>query len=126
MVSFWDSSIRLDILLSEFLEEKRMDRLAEKLALAGTVAKTVSTNIEARADALIARGQTFDPLIDKSFSPHESILDSNEKALDAFETMLGQLTNGPLPSSGGLPESPSQGSVASPEPDAPEKDVFNG
>lgn len=93
-----------------------MDRIAEKLALAGGVAKKVSDKIEARADALIARGPTFDPLIDKSFAPHEASLDGNAKALDQFESMLGQMTNAPLQSSGELPESHLNGSGASTEP----------
>lgn len=102
----------------ENIRKRNMDRLEEKLMQAGAVAKTVSGKIEARADALIARGPAFDPMIDKSFSPHEAMLDANEKALDRFETMLGQLTNDPLPSSGESTESHLNGSAASTEPGA--------
>ena len=81
-------------------EGSEMDRLAEKLALAGGVVARVTKAIEDKADAVIAREAVMAQRTNDVFSGHDSILDDAVKALDALEAQLGQISNAPLPSSG--------------------------
>lgn len=85
-------------------EELMESRLAEKLKHAAGVVARVQTRIETKADAVIAREPEFDKLIEESFAPHEAMLDDSGKALDAFQQALAQVSNAPLPSSGGSSE----------------------
>jgi hypothetical protein len=101
---FWDSSIRFDLLMSEFISEMTMTtRLTEKLQRAAGVVGRQSAKIEARADALIAREEDIERRTDASFSPHEAILDAAESGLDGLDAKLKLMSNDPLASSGGSP-----------------------
>src|ERR1700691_1938052 len=104
MPSFWDSSIRLDLLLSEAIGEMTaMDRLSEKLKAASAVVGRQTAEIEARADALIAREAEIEAKTDTAFAPHEAVLDDAAKGLDALERQLALLSNDPLDGSGSSP-----------------------
>ena len=82
----------------------QMDRLTEKLKAAAGVVKRATDNIEARADALIAREAAIAGRTDEVFMPHESILADAEKGLDSVERQLALLSNDPLDGSGRSPE----------------------
>jgi len=77
-----------------------VDRLSEKLAKAGGVVARVHANIEAKADAVIAREEVLTKRTTEAFSPHHAMLDDAAKGLDALEAQLALVTNDPLPSSG--------------------------
>jgi hypothetical protein len=99
-------SERAESLVIERLLHKKgltLDRLAEKLALAASIAPRQAAKIEARADALIAREATIEKRTDDVFSPHEKVLDTAEGGLDKLDAALKQMSNGgdPLPASGG-------------------------
>ena len=98
--------------LARRMGELDVNRLEEKLKLAGGVAARQSAKIEARADALIAREPLIEAKTDEAFSPHETILNGQETALDTLEHMLAAVSNDPLGSS----SSQSGGSAASTEP----------
>jgi len=84
-----------------------MSRLSEKLKLAGGVVSRVSTKIEARADALIAREPEIEARTDEVFNPHEAIIGDAEKGLDDLEAALRLMSNGaPLELSSDSPASP--------------------
>jgi hypothetical protein len=104
--SFWDSSLRLDLLLSEAIGEMTaMDRLSEKLNRAAGAAKRVGDRLELRADKLIAREEAANKREDEVFLPHEQRLDSAERGMDSVERALGQMSNGdPLDGSGATGE----------------------
>ena len=100
MPTFWDSSIRFDLLMSEKIGDLKMDRLSEKLKAAGAVVGRQTAKIEARADALIAREAEIEARTDKAFSPHEAVLDDAGRGLDDLERKLALLSNDPLDGSG--------------------------
>jgi hypothetical protein len=77
-----------------------VDRLTEKLTKAGGVVARVHANIEARADAVIAREGELNDKAVKAFDPHNAMLDDAQKGLDALERQLALVSNDPLPSSG--------------------------
>ena len=81
-----------------------MSRLTDKLAAAAGGAKRQTDKIEARADSIIAREAVIERKTDQAFAPHEGILSEAERGLDEVERALGQMSNGPLPASGGSPE----------------------
>jgi hypothetical protein len=104
MPSFWDSSIRLDLLLSEAIGEMTaMDRLKEKLTRASGVAKRVTESIEQQADALIAREEELASKAANAFKPHHALLDNNKRELDQLEDALKLVSNDPL-ADGSSPE----------------------
>lgn len=82
-----------------------VDRLTEKLAKAAQVVPEQTKALEADADALIARGEDFDKRRAKTFAQHNAVLDSGHKGLDVLDAQLALVSNSPLESSGGLPES---------------------
>jgi len=67
--------------------------IAEKLKEAGSVAERVGNKIVERADALIAREHKMDTSIERAFSPHEAVMDANEKGMDDLEKRLSLLSN---------------------------------
>src|SRR6266403_757681 len=69
---------------NRLLMEFQMDRLSEKLAKAAGVVARQTTRIESKADALIAREAELEARTDKSFDPHNSILDDAERGLDGL------------------------------------------
>lgn len=104
-MNFWDASIRLDLLLSEGIEEERaVSRLEDKWAKAGGVVQRVEQRIESRLDRLIAREDALNQKTDQIFDKQEMPLSDSEKALDALDRKLDLLSNGgpsgPLPGSG--------------------------
>ncbi len=103
MPTFWDSSIRFDLLMSDTIGDLKMDRLSEKLKAAGAVVGRQTAKIEARADALIAREAEIEARTDKAFSPHEAVLDDAGRGLDDLERKLALLSNDPLDGSGSSP-----------------------
>jgi hypothetical protein len=82
--------------------EGRLSRLTEKLTKAAGVAARQTTNIEARADAIIAREALIEKRTDEAFSGHEDVLTEAERGLDVVERALAVVSNGPLPDSGNL------------------------
>lgn len=77
-----------------------IDRLKEKLAKAAGVGGRVAANIEAKADALIARESQLDAKADQAFAGHNAIADQANTELDAIESALNQLSNGGPPLNG--------------------------
>lgn len=71
-----------------------IDRLKEKMAQAVGVVGRVSSKIEAKADALIAREGQLISKADQAFAPHEEGLNVAHQQLDSFEEALNQLSNG--------------------------------
>ena len=111
MPSFWDSSIRLDLLLSESIGEIKMGlRLDEKLQQAAGVVDRVTVYVEQRADAVIAREAAIKNRTKTIFDAKDAILDDADKGLDGVEAKLALVANDPLPSSGSSP-APAQGPV---------------
>lgn len=81
-----------------------MDRLTEKLALAAQVVSTQTTLLESDADTLIARGAEFSKRRSATFAAQHAVLDEGSKGMDALDAKLALLSNDPLPSSGGSPQ----------------------
>lgn len=71
-----------------------IDRIKEKLAKAAGVGGRVAANIEAKADALIARESVLEAKTAQAFAGHEAIADHAHSELDAIEGALNQLSNG--------------------------------
>lgn len=103
-MNFWDSSIRLDLLLSETIGEMKMGRLDEKWAAAGGVVASIEQEIESNLDALIARKEEVSAKTKSVFAKQNAPIDDAKKALDALDRKLDLLSNGapegPLPGSG--------------------------
>jgi hypothetical protein len=79
-------------------------RLRAKLALAAQITGEIANQVEARADALIARRTEISALAEKSFRPHEELLDATAAGLDQVAEALTELGHnggpaGPLPGS---------------------------
>ena len=94
MPSFWDSSIRLDLLLSEAIGEmKAVDRITEKLKRASGVAQRLTASLEVEADKLIAREADIEKKTKSAFQPHHAVLDSRNRELDQLEDALKIISN---------------------------------
>lgn len=92
-----------------------MGRLEEKMARAAGVAERVTSDLESRADAVIAREA---PILERAKGWSDAkriILDDAEKAIDRAERALALLSNDPLPDSSDTPEaSPAVGLPTAP------------
>lgn len=107
MATFWDASIRFDLLMSETIGEFRtMDRVTEKLKQAAGVVARSNASLEAEADRLIAREEEFEERKRAAFEPHHTLLDGRHRQMDQLEDSLKIVSNAdPLQDSGdGLPE----------------------
>lgn len=94
MVNFWDASIRLDLLLSEAIEEeRRVDRITEKLKQASGVAQRLAGSLESEADKLIAREAELTLRTQAAFKPHHAVLDARKRELDQLEDALQIISN---------------------------------
>lgn len=97
-----DRVIAYRVLLMKGLQ---MDRLREKLAMAGGVVKRATDKIEAEADALIAREAELAAHTKQCFAPHHKALEAHKHELDGLEDALRLVNNDPLDgSSEGSPE----------------------
>lgn len=76
-----------------------MDRLREKLKQAAGAGGRISSKIEARADAIIAKELALGAQEDRAFAPHEALLDQASQGLQEVEDSLRLLSNAPLPGS---------------------------
>jgi hypothetical protein len=103
-MTFWDSSIRFDLFISETLSEMKMDRLSEKLNRAAGVVGRVTAGLETRADSVIRREEIIEQRANKLFTAKHAILDEASKGLDGIEQHLALLSNDPLEASGSSPE----------------------
>lgn len=91
-----------------------MGRLEDKMLQASGVAMRVTTDLEARADAVIAReAPILKHATDWSEAKH-AILDDAEKAITKAENALRLLANDPLPVSETSPSEPSSPAVEPP------------
>lgn len=68
--------------------------LADKLAALSEGVNGLVTDLEAKADALIARKAAVAEHATKVFATHGAVLDATEKAVASLETALGQVSNG--------------------------------
>lgn len=101
MTCFWDASIRLDLLLSETIEEfQTVDRLTEKLNKVAGLANRVTSKLEERCDLMIEREGAIEQRTNRLFEAKHAILDDAERGLDAIEKHLAILSNDPLGGSG--------------------------
>ena len=73
-----------------------MERLTEKLTQAAGVAGRAVADLEARADALIAREGVVKDRSAKVFLGPHAVLDAAEKGLDAVEAGQALIANAPL------------------------------
>jgi len=109
---------RTESLTIERLLKKKglnVSRIMDKVTQASAVAQRVTSRIEARADAIIAREPGLDKRTDDAFSPHDAILNDAENTLLVAERALGQMSNGGDPlheSNGSLASSPAEASAA--------------
>lgn len=82
---------------AELQDQNQMSRLREKLAQAKGVVKRVSDEIEAEADALLAREQIMRSQTASAFAGHKEMLADARSGLDELESELRQFTNGGPP-----------------------------
>lgn len=95
-----------------------MNHVFEKLDRVGAVVEEKMTLAGERADAFLARAETFNGKIDKAFAPHEAALDAGERKLDELETKLDRLSNRPLSASSSA-STTSQASGTATDPSKP-------
>lgn len=104
--------IRIYRTIRRLLEDGKLGRLTDKLALAAAIAPRQHAKIEARADKIIAAEPEIEKMTDESFGPHEALLDEAQKALDDLKSQLATMSNlPPLSGSDGSPP-PTPGSGA--------------
>jgi hypothetical protein len=91
----------------EFRKVTAMDRLTEKLAMAGGVVGRITADLEQRADLVIAREEKITDRSKQIFSAKNGILDDAERGLDGIEAKMALLNNDPLPVSASSLPTPS-------------------
>lgn len=77
-----------------------MGRLEEKLARVAGVGDRVTSHLESRADAILAREPKLMERSNTLFDAKVSIMDEADRALDGVEKSLALLSNVPLSGSG--------------------------